>query len=281
MPNFKAALAAYNTKDYQSAIKLIDKFCPLDFNANLLKAASLSALNKDAQAAEIYAELLNIKPGSTLLLESYTSLLLKLGDFEACLQLTSSPYLPASHQICLNKLEALIKSDKLMEAKKFISLLDIPEKLEFKFIWLKINLYESLGELEKIEKLISELPVNKAKNFYISYKRGCNLRSMGFFANALEILFKTKKDHKVTPEILYLIGCIYNDLNDSANCEYYLKQCLSIAPYYIPAHESLNKLYSANNNRRSFLSSYITVKQKYEPHPTLKPLFYIPAYKNR
>ena len=273
MQNFKAALTAYNTKNFQKSLDIIDEFKLSNLDAHLLKAASLTALNKNDKAIEIYQFALKNSPKSTPLLENYTGLLCKLGDFISCLNLLNTTATTVSPKLTLNKLEALIKLGHLLEAKKLVQLINTPTNLEFRFLWLKIELHEALGELDIIENIINKLPEAQQNNVYISYKRACNLRNLGRFNEALDLLLNIEKKKSTAPEVLYLIGCIYKDLNNNQQCERYLNQCLTIAPYYVPAHESLNKLYYSTKNNKLFLSSYKLVKQKYEPHPVIEHSF--------
>ena len=171
MQNFKAALTAYNTKNFQKSLDIIDEFKLSNLDANLLKAASLTALNKNDKAIEIYQFALKNNPKSTSLLENYTGLLCKLGDFISCLNLLNTTATTVSAKLTLNKLEALIKLGHLLEAKKLVQLINTPTNLEFRFLWLKIELHEALGELDIIESIINKLLEAQQNNVYISYKR--------------------------------------------------------------------------------------------------------------
>ena len=118
MQKFKAALTAYNTKNFQKSLDIIDEFKLSHLDAHLLKAASLTALDKNDKAIEIYQCALKNNPTNISLLENYTGLLCKLGDFMGCLNLLNTTVTTVSAKLSLNKLEALIKLNHLLEAKR-------------------------------------------------------------------------------------------------------------------------------------------------------------------
>ena len=71
MQKFKAALTAYNTKNFQKSLDIIDEFKLSHLDAHLLKAASLTALDKNDKAIEIYQCALKNNPTNISLLENY------------------------------------------------------------------------------------------------------------------------------------------------------------------------------------------------------------------
>lgn len=108
-------------------------------------------------------------------------------------------------------------------------------------------------------------------NFQLNYALGCVYRDVGRIEEAIEIFERIHSDTTQNlPEISFVVACCYQDIGKLEKAEQFLKKCISLAPYYVPAHENLNMLYWNSGKHNLFLNSYKEVFSKYPSHSDLE-----------
>ena len=137
-----------------------------------------------------------------------------------------------------------------------------------RYHWLTLELFERFGDLQRIEEYFqTKLPAQLKGQFHFVYKHACNYRNLGQFAEALALLQMLLKQQP-SAELHYIVGCTYYDLQQYEQAQAHLKACLELAPNYVPAHESLNKLYW-EHSQSQLMSSYAQTFKNYDANPVL------------
>ncbi|WP_404340466.1 2OG-Fe(II) oxygenase family protein [Pseudoalteromonas mariniglutinosa] len=266
-----SALDAINTQQYQSALNILNKSTQHSADWYLLLALSYAGLSKFTEAENTYLRAFKDYAGHIPLLENYTNLLCRQHKYAQCITFFNTlPKTINSEKVHLNVIESLLNTEQLLQAEKRLADPPSAAPLLPRYQWLKLDLYERLGNLDKVDQYIDSLPVETKQQFFFQYKRACNLRSMGKFTEALTVLLALQQQSQQhNAELNFIIGCTYYDLMQFAAAERYLKQCLQLAPNYVPAHECLNKLYWEQSNAAALMSSYQVTLARYPANPTL------------
>lgn len=267
--NLNQAFKAFNSKQYLSALKILNSNKTSSADWYLLYTLTLTSLDKFNEAELYYQKALTLHPLNHALIDNYTNLLCRLGKYQDCI--TCCEHLDQAfhtQKAYFNYVESLIKTENLIQAKHHLNKTSYSDELYSRFHWLQITLYEALGDLESIESHFQQLPNTVNEQFYFKYKRACNFRNLGQFDQALTFFLNLEKVHS-TAELSYVIGCTYHDLKKIGLAEQYLKQCLEQAPNYVPAHESLNKLYWEMSATSSLMSSYQATLKSFPANPVL------------
>ena len=263
------AFSAFNNKQYLQVIEILNSNKTNSADWYMLYTLTLAALNNYNEAELCYNKALTLHPLNHALIDNYTNLLCKLGKYLECMNwCENSTEALKTQKAYFNYIESLIQTEHLIQAKHHLNKISYNDELLTRFHWLQIALYEALGDLEKIELQFQQLPEAIFEQFHFKYKRACNFRNLGQFQEALALFLSLDKIHS-SAELNYVIGCTYYDLKKLDYAEIYLKQCLAQAPNYIPAHESLNKLYWEKSAKSSLMSSYQTTLKKFPANPVL------------
>lgn len=157
--------------------------------------------------------------------------------------------------------EHLFRSDKFESAKKNLETAFELEPQNEKVLLLLGVICADEAETEKARKFLSVLINRPAKNFCVNYVWGM---LAAYEANWTESLaaFKQAADDYPSPEIYYLIGCVYFQLGHHKNALQFLQNAISAEIKYADAWFMQSVIYtllendeSAQNTRSAALES--------------------------
>ncbi|WP_462176913.1 putative 2OG-Fe(II) oxygenase [Pseudoalteromonas gelatinilytica] len=267
--SLQKALQAFNQQQYMHALQLLSSHTNKTADWYTLNSLCLSAVNRITDAEQCYLQGLRLHSKNVGLMDNYTNLLCKQKKYADCIQFCE--YNTASLSLekpRLNYIESLINQDELLKAEHFIKETSPSQSTLIRYHWLTLELYERFGDLKHIEDYFrTELPAQLKGQFHFVYKQACNYRNLGKFAEALALLQMLLKQQP-SAELHYIVGCTYYDLQQYEQAQAHLKACLELAPNYVPAHESLNKLYW-EHAQSELMSSYTQTFKHYDANPVL------------
>lgn len=267
--SLQRALHAFNQQQYVQALQLLSLHTNKTADWYTLNSLCLSAVNKTIEAEQCYLKGLSQFSNHVGLLDNYTNLLCKQKKYAECIQFCE--YNTASLSLekpRLNYIESLINQDELLKAELFINETSPSQTSLVRYHWLALELFERLGDLQRIEDYFqTKLPAQLKGQFHFVYKEACNYRNLGKFDKALELL-KMLLKQQPSAELHYIVGCTHYDLQQYEHAQAHLKACLELAPNYVPAHESLNKLYW-EHSQNQLMSSYAHTFKNYDANPVL------------
>ncbi len=190
--------------------------------------------------------------------------------------------------------ENLFRVDKFSEAKKYLENLFELDAQSEKVLLLLGAIHADEAQLEKARKLLSVLVDNPQTGSLVNY-----IWAMlaAFEENWTESLaaFKQCLQTAETPEIYYLIGCVYFQLKDYKNALHYLQKAISLDVKFADAWFMQSVIYkllgdneSANASIQSALESKEAAAQcleflKRQKEPNLEtalPFLHFPKTKN-
>jgi tetratricopeptide (TPR) repeat protein len=157
--------------------------------------------------------------------------------------------------------EHLFRSDKFESAKKNLETAFELEPQNEKVLLLLGVICADEAETEKARKFLSVLINRPAKNFCVNYVWGM---LAAYEANWTESLaaFKQSADDYPSPEIYYLIGCVYFQLGHHKNALQFLQNAISAEIKYADAwfmqsviYTLLENVENAQNTRAAALES--------------------------
>jgi tetratricopeptide (TPR) repeat protein len=157
--------------------------------------------------------------------------------------------------------ESLFRVDKFLEAKKYLENLFELDAQNEKVLLLLGAIQADEAQLEKARKLLSVLVDNPQTGSLVNYIWGM---LAAFEENWTESLaaFKQCLQNAETPELYYLIGCVYFQLKDYKNALHYLQKAISLDVKFADAwfmqsviRKLLNDYESANASIQSALES--------------------------
>ncbi|WP_337841227.1 tetratricopeptide repeat protein [Rheinheimera sp.] len=137
-------------------------------------------------------------------------------------------------------------------------------------LWLQVKLLLETQQLALGIQLLQQALQLYPGDLYFRHSLANAFKDTGRAADALPLFLALQRDFPQHVEIGYSIACTYYELQQADLCEQWLKHTLELAPNYVPAHESLNKLYWGQGKTEALHSSYQLVMQRYQPHPDLQ-----------
>ncbi|HXH69097.1 MAG TPA: tetratricopeptide repeat protein [Pyrinomonadaceae bacterium] len=190
--------------------------------------------------------------------------------------------------------ENLFRVDKFSEAKKYLENLFELDGQNEKVLLLLGAIYADEMQLEKARKLLSVLVDNPQTGSLVNYIWGM---LAAFEENWTESLaaFKQCLQNAETPEIYYLIGCVYFGLKNYKNALHYLQKAISLDVKFADAwfmQSVIYKLLEDSENATASIQSALESKEagaqcleflKRQKEPNLEtalPFLYFPKTKN-
>jgi predicted Zn-dependent protease len=190
--------------------------------------------------------------------------------------------------------ENLFRLDKLSEAKKYLEDLFKFDAQNEKVLLLLGAIYADEKQSEKARKLLSILVGNPKTNGLVNYIWGM---TAAFEENWTESLaaFKESLRSARTPEIYYLIGCVYFQLKDFKRALRYLQKAISMDEKFADAwfmqsliYKFLQNTEKTNDSLNSALESKeagaqcleFLKRQKEADLETALPFLHFPKTKN-
>ena len=267
MKHYPIAFALYQKGQFSQSLNALEKAAELSSQDLLLKAANLICLNQCADAERVLQELLRIEPANLGAQFELAKLQFKRQSFCECIAtLANSKRNEAANLLYI---DALIRTLRLREAKSL--LLQSKRSAEQAIHWhlLDVDYELASGHYLEASELLHQLLNQHHNNFHLQYKLACLYRDVGETEKAKALFIDLQKQQPKLPELSYVVGCCAYELGDYRSAQQALLHTLSLAPNYIPAHESLNKLYWHTEQEQHYMSSYKQTLHHYDWHPDL------------
>ncbi len=157
--------------------------------------------------------------------------------------------------------ESLFRVDKFLEAKKYLENLFELDAQNEKVLLLLGAIHADEAQLEKARKLLSVFVDNPQTGSLVNYIWGMLAAFEENWTESL-VAFKQCLQTAETPEIYYLIGCVYFQLKDYKNALHYLQKAISLDAKFADAWFMQSVVYkislddeSANASIQSALES--------------------------
>lgn len=190
--------------------------------------------------------------------------------------------------------ENLFRVDKFSEAKKYLENLFELDAQNEKVLLLLGAIYADAAESEKARKLLSVLVENPKTAGLVNYIWGMTAAFEKSWTESLAA-FKQCLQNAETPEIYYLIGCVYFQLTDYKNALRFLKRAVSLDVKFADAWFMQSVIYKlladyeiAKTSIQSALASkeagaqcleFLKRQQEYDSEAAL-PFLHFPKTKN-
>ncbi len=148
----------------------------------------------------------------------------------------------------------LFRADKLDDARK-----NLEKAFEFapqneKILLLLGAIYADAAETEKARRLLSVLVNIPEKSLCINYIWGMMAAFEGNWAESLAA-FKQSLGNEEIPELHYLIGCVYFQLQNHKSALHHLQKAASLDAKYADAWFMQSLIYDISGNRESAKTS--------------------------
>jgi len=146
--------------------------------------------------------------------------------------------------------ENLFRADKFEAAKKNLEAAFELEAQNERILLLLGVICADEGETEKARKYLSVLINHPNKNFCVNYVWGMLAACEANWTESLAA-FKQAAEDTPSPEIDYLIGCVYFELGRHANALQFLQKAISSDIKYADAWFMQSVIYAAAENEKS------------------------------
>ncbi|MFC4655915.1 2OG-Fe(II) oxygenase family protein [Rheinheimera marina] len=265
---YQAALVALQRNNAGQALRyLTDVQCRRPEHW-LLKAQIYFQLSESAKAITLLQQGLQHYPDSTQIRSTLAQLLSKQHAYQQIVDLFDLKNRLPDQAAATVLLDALLQLKLYQQATQLSQLLSSSQ--DKTFTWLRTKLLFATHQLPEAIVLLQQALGTYPTDLHFGYSLGHALKETGQLHQALQQYLSLYNHHSHHVEISYSIACTYYELNQYALCEKWLKQTLELAPNYVPAHESLDKLYWSQGNTEQMHSSYQLVMQRIQPHPDLQ-----------
>lgn len=195
----------------------------------------------DDKQTELFAHLVN----------EGIKLLRKNEEKQAFLNLERAALLSPKNVALLNFVaENLFRTDKFGAAKKNLETALNLEPLNEKTLLLLGVICADEAETEKARKLLSGLIGQPRKNFCVNYIWGMLAAFEARWTESLAA-FKQALENSESPEICYLIGCVYFELGKHKNALEFLQKAVSLDIKYADAWFMQSVIYTLSENEES------------------------------
>jgi len=150
--------------------------------------------------------------------------------------------------------ENLFRVDKFSEAKKNLENLFELDAQNDKVLLLLGAIYADEAQTEKARKLLSVLVNNPKTGGLVDFIWGMLAAFEGNWTESLTA-FKQCLQNAETPELYYLIGCVYFQLKDYKNALHYLQKAISLDARFADAWFMKSVIYKLLNDEESASAS--------------------------
>lgn len=258
---FQHAVQALQSKNSQRAVDLCQQILTLQPNhADALHIQGLAAkqLNNFSLAEHSFKESLNSAPNQPFVLSNYATLLMNLNRINEAEVLFEK-----SLQLDANNIDAwynwAIWLTKNNVADKAITVIEQAFNKEIKHPKLYLALANAQTAIEEYEKSIiiyNKLIELAPNNVQALHNQALAYRKINQPLNTIANLEVIAKQGNQYPELSFIMGCAYYDLDDFETAKLHLEKAIEQLPDYIDAHEALNKLLWESGQKSDFLNSY-------------------------
>lgn len=263
----RQALTAFNQKKYSSALELLTNV------VNSPDKTLLASLIADAQGnlalafRELHTGILSFKENDKLLLQ-LCKFSKKYGKHENFVNFLKTNNLQVrSNELAQSYLSLLVESEALTEALAFDNALSVNFKTESGYIWYQAELYKQLGKIENAIDILKSGMLRYPDDFHLAYRLANFYQEKGEARLAIELYETLLAKYPTSPELNYALACAKYNTQDYQQTRLYLDKTLTLAPNYIPAHESYSKLMWALNDKENLTTSYQLARKQTGLHP--------------
>lgn len=253
---FRSALSCYQQRQFGQAETLCSRLLQLMPNsAEALHLMALCLMHTAPQRAlQYFQQAVTSAPANAEYKKNYANYLLRQQSFAEALPLFQQLYqqTPKNDDVAYGLAFVLHQKKQHRGALNIINNTEISPPVLAKWRTLEARALLECGETAAAARCLEHALQQAPQHPGLAMTRVLQLRQQQQPQQALDFL----QHMPVNAVTHYLSGCLYYDLQQFEQAEYYLQQALSLQPEYIDAHTALNKLYWEHNNQQQFLNSF-------------------------